>query len=85
MTLAGEFPITIDHNPACGTSRNTLAMIRAAGCEPTVSDAFDLLIERHQGTARGVALTPLKSLSARCFDPPAKPRGFGSPVSADRV
>ena len=31
-----EFPITIFHNPACGTSRNTLAMIRAAGYEPTV-------------------------------------------------
>jgi arsenate reductase len=31
-----EFPITIYHNPACGTSRNTLAMIRAAGYEPTV-------------------------------------------------
>ena len=27
---------TIYHNPACGTSRNTLAMIRAAGIEPTV-------------------------------------------------
>lgn len=28
--------VTIYHNPACGTSRNTLAMIRAAGFEPTV-------------------------------------------------
>jgi arsenate reductase len=28
--------ITIYHNPACGTSRNTLAMIRNAGIEPTV-------------------------------------------------
>ena len=27
---------TIYHNPACGTSRNTLAMIRNAGLEPTV-------------------------------------------------
>ncbi len=27
---------TIYHNPACGTSRNTLALIRAAGIEPTV-------------------------------------------------
>ncbi|MGL4490233.1 MAG: arsenate reductase (glutaredoxin) [Rhizobiaceae bacterium] len=27
---------TIYHNPACGTSRNTLAMIRAAGVEPIV-------------------------------------------------
>ncbi|MDG3576925.1 MULTISPECIES: arsenate reductase (glutaredoxin) [Rhizobium] len=28
--------VTIYHNPACGTSRNTLALIRAAGIEPTV-------------------------------------------------
>ncbi len=27
---------TIYHNPSCGTSRNTLAMIRNAGIEPTV-------------------------------------------------
>ena len=29
-------PVTIYHNPACGTSRNTLAMIRASGEEPEV-------------------------------------------------
>ncbi len=28
--------VTIYHNPACGTSRNTLAMIRNAGIEPAV-------------------------------------------------
>ena len=28
--------VTIYHNPACGTSRNTLAMIRATGAEPVV-------------------------------------------------
>jgi arsenate reductase len=28
--------ITIYHNPACGTSRNTLALIRNAGVEPQV-------------------------------------------------
>jgi arsenate reductase len=28
--------ITIYHNPNCGTSRNTFAMIRAAGVEPVV-------------------------------------------------
>jgi len=31
-----DFPITIFHNPACGTSRNVLNMIRAAGYEPEV-------------------------------------------------
>ncbi|KAA1185763.1 arsenate reductase (glutaredoxin) [Rhizobium tropici] len=28
--------VTIYHNPACGTSRNTLAMIRQSGEEPVV-------------------------------------------------
>jgi arsenate reductase (glutaredoxin) len=28
--------VTIYHNPACGTSRNTLAMIRQSGEQPTV-------------------------------------------------
>ena len=28
--------LTIYHNPACGTSRNTLALIRATGSEPEV-------------------------------------------------
>lgn len=28
--------ITIYHNPACGTSRNTLAMIRGTGVEPNI-------------------------------------------------
>ena len=31
-----NFQITVYHNPDCGTSRNTLAMIRTAGYEPTV-------------------------------------------------
>ncbi|NEX91987.1 arsenate reductase (glutaredoxin) [Caulobacter sp. 17J65-9] len=30
------FPVIVFHNPACGTSRNAVAMIRAAGYEPTV-------------------------------------------------
>ena len=36
MTAMPDFPITIFHNPGCGTSRNTLAMIRAAGYAPEV-------------------------------------------------
>ncbi|MDE1991604.1 MAG: arsenate reductase (glutaredoxin) [Rhizobiaceae bacterium] len=30
--------VTIYHNPDCGTSRNTLSMIRNAGIEPTIID-----------------------------------------------
>ncbi len=31
-----DFPITIFHNPGCGTSRNTVAMVQAAGYAPQV-------------------------------------------------
>lgn len=33
-----KFDVTIFHNPACSTSRNTLGLIRAAGYEPEVVD-----------------------------------------------
>lgn len=53
--------ITIYHNPACGTSRNTLALIRNSGDEPTVieylqhppsRDALVQLIEQAGLTVR---------------------------------
>lgn len=36
--MTDAFPVTIYHNPDCGTSRNALAMIEAAGYRPTVID-----------------------------------------------
>ncbi|MBN8553523.1 MAG: arsenate reductase family protein [Caulobacterales bacterium] len=33
---AETFPVTLFHNPACGTSRNALAMVRAAGYAPDI-------------------------------------------------
>jgi arsenate reductase len=36
--VSEPFAVTIFHNPACATSRNTLAMIEAAGYAPTVVD-----------------------------------------------
>jgi arsenate reductase len=59
--MSDDFPVTIYHNPACGTSRNTLAMIRAAGYTPTVVDyleagwtraLLDDLLARTQATPR---------------------------------
>lgn len=36
--MTAAFPITIYHNPDCGTSRNALAMIEAAGYAPQIID-----------------------------------------------
>ncbi len=40
--------VIIYHNPACGTSRNTLAMIRASGVEPTVIEYLKTPPSREQ-------------------------------------
>ena len=39
--MTDAFPVTIYHNPACGTSRNTLAMIKAAGYAPEVVEYLE--------------------------------------------
>ncbi len=33
--MTADFPVVIHHNPACGTSRNVVAMVEAAGYAPT--------------------------------------------------
>ena len=57
-----DITITIFHNPACGTSRNTLAMIRAAGCEPTVVEYL------HTGWTRPQLEELLAAMQARPRD-----------------
>lgn len=36
--MSAMFPVVIHHNPECGTSRNVLAIIEAAGYTPVVID-----------------------------------------------
>lgn len=52
--------ITIYHNPACGTSRNTLAMIRQSGAEPTVIEYLKTPPSREilVGLLRDMGLAP---------------------------
>jgi arsenate reductase len=45
MAAAHE-SITIYHNPACGTSRNTLALIRNSGVEPVIVEYLKTPPER---------------------------------------
>ena len=40
--------VIIDHNPACGTSRNTLAMIRQSGVEPEIIHYLETPPSREQ-------------------------------------
>ena len=52
--------VTIWHNPACGTSRNTLAMIRASGEEPVVIEYLKEppSRERLKELIAGMGITP---------------------------
>jgi len=55
--------ITIYHNPACGTSRNTLALIRNSGAEPEVIE----YLKTPPTKARLQELLAAMSLNARAL------------------
>lgn len=75
--------ITIYHNPACGTSRNTLAMIRQSGEEPQVIEylktppARETLIE----LIAAMRITPRELLREK--GTPYAELGLGDPKWAD--
>jgi arsenate reductase len=75
--------ITIFHNPACGTSRNTLAMIQAAGHEPKVVEYLKT------GWTKAQLAEILKALNAaprdilRVRGTPAEELGLTGPKTSD--
>jgi len=75
--------VTIYHNPACGTSRNTLALIRAAGIEPLVVEYQKTPPSRD--TIRALAAAsgvPLRALLREKGTPYAE-LGLGNPDLTD--
>lgn len=65
--------ITIYHNPACGTSRNTLAMIRQSGEEPQVIEYLTTPPSRE---------TLIELIAAMGISPRALLRRKGTPYDA---
>jgi arsenate reductase len=55
--------VTIYHNPACGTSRNTLAMIRQSGAEPVVIE----YLKNPPSRKRLIELIKAMGISARAL------------------
>jgi arsenate reductase len=55
--------VTIYHNPACGTSRNTLAMIRQSGEQPEVIE----YLKNPPDRARLIALIAAMGISVRAL------------------
>lgn len=75
--------VTIWHNPACGTSRNTLAMIRAAGVEPVVIEYLKTPPDRATLVAAIAAagLTPREALRRK--GTPFDELGLDDPALSD--
>jgi len=77
--------VVIYHNPDCGTSRNTLAIVRAAGYEPTIVNYLEVGWTRAQllGLFAAAGLTPRSAL--RETKSPAKELGLLEPAVDDET
>lgn len=75
--------VTIFHNPACGTSRNTLAAIRESGVEPTVVEYLKAGWTRAQleDLLAAMGKTPRDILRVR--GTPAEDLGLTDPAATD--
>ena len=77
-----DFPVTVFHNPACGTSRNVLAMVEAAGYRPEVVEYLKAGWDAEQlrGLFAEAGLTPREALrekEARAAAPELLETGAG--------
>lgn len=75
--------VTIYHNPACGTSRNTLAMIRQSGEEPVVIEYLKAPPSRERlvQLLRAMGMTPRELLREK--GTPYAELGLGDPKWSD--
>ena len=75
--------VTIYHNPGCGTSRNTLAMIRQSGVEPVVVE----YLKTPPSRSRIVELVAAAGMSLRDAlrkkDTPYEALGLADPAKTD--
>jgi arsenate reductase len=78
-----SFPVTIYHNPDCGTSRNTLAIIRLSGEEPQVIECLKTPPSRERlvELIEAMAMTPRALLREK--GTPYAELGLGDPKWSD--
>ena len=80
-----SMPVVIHHNPQCGTSRNVLEIVRAAGYEPTVIEYLETGWTRPQLLALFAAagITPREALREK--KSPAEELGLLDPEVSDEA
>jgi arsenate reductase (glutaredoxin) len=84
MSNAGRgAEVTIYHNPNCGTSRNTLAAIRAAGIEPEVVEYLKVGWTRPQLEELLAAMGARPRDILRVRGTPAEALGLTDPAALD--
>ena len=78
-----DFPVTVFHNPACGTSRNVLAMVEASGYRPEVVEYLQTgwTAEQLGALFAEAGLTPREALRGK--EPVTEERGLLSPEASD--
>lgn len=81
--MTDAFPITIYHNPDCGTSRNALAMIEAAGYTPVIVEYLKTGWTRAQLAALLAAMDAKPRAVLREKGTPAAELGLLDPAIAD--
>jgi arsenate reductase len=83
--MSDAFPITIFHNPGCGTSRNVVAMVRAA-YEPTVIEYLKVgWTEQQVRDLAAAAGLPLRDLIRQKGTPAEELGLLASGVTDDQI
>jgi len=81
-----DFPITIFHNPACGTSRNVVAMVQSAGYEPRVIEYLRVgWTEEQVRDLASAAGLPLRDLIREKGTPAAELGLLDAEVTDDQI
>lgn len=83
--MSADFPVTIHHNPACGTSRNVLTLLRDAGYEPTVVEYLKTGWTRPQLGSLLAAMNARPRDILRDKGTPAAELGLLDPAASDDV
>ena len=78
-----DFPVTIFHNPACGTSRNVVSMVETAGYRPEVVEYLKTgwTVDQLKALFAEAGLTPREAMREK--GSPATELGLLDPDTPD--